>query len=198
MTDTQPTLDRYSVQEVADRLGVGATTIKTWSATLGIDGHRNAAGKRYFTPDQLRVLETVKALRDQDAGMETITRVVGQPSDTCRPADGQPSDSRPTPDQAPPSVDLLPVVAQLNQTVQEVNRLALLLTQQGQEVERLRGELLQSERLRIEADGREARQSAEVDRLHSETSEQARLIADLRAELATERARPWWRKLIGG
>jgi DNA-binding transcriptional MerR regulator len=197
MTDNQPTLDRYSVQEVAERLGVGATTIKTWATTLGIEGQRNASGKRYFTPDHLRILETVKALRDQDAGMETITRVVGQVSDTQRTTDGHPSDTRPTTDHEPTPVDLLPVVQELNRTVQEVNRLALLLTQAGQENERLRGEVLQAERKLIEAEGKAKTQEGETDRLKLQQAKQDQEIASLCQQLEVEKAKPWWRKLIG-
>src|SRR5690606_20574362 len=128
--------------EAAKRLGIGVTTIKTWAEKIGL-GHKTASGVWLYSEEDLRVLEVVQALREDDRSFETIVRRIDQDglikattpavdTDGRQPAtstevDGDRPSATGDIDRGQP-MDLVPVVAQLNQTVQEVNRLALLLT----------------------------------------------------------------------
>jgi DNA-binding transcriptional MerR regulator len=208
--------------EAAKRLGIGITTIKTWADKIGL-GHKTASGVWLYSEEDLRVLEVVQTLRDEDRSFDTIIRRIGQdgvlttaaPSsntDSRRPAiSTEDAERQPTASDdidREHQIDLLPVVRELNETVQQVNSLALLLTNAGKENERLRGEVLMAERRLIEAETK----GAEADRLRQELDESRqrlnaerddaalqRAVADnLRSELMAERGKSWWRKLMGG
>lgn len=91
---------QLTINEAAERLGVGASTLRTWGEKLGVEGARTSTGKRIYTDDDLAVLEVVKQLRDQDAGFETIRRQIGGASATHGEAtagDGEPTASAPPP-----------------------------------------------------------------------------------------------------
>jgi DNA-binding transcriptional MerR regulator len=183
-----------TAEELSDALDVGKTTVRTWLDRLAVEGERGSGGRLYYDRDVLSLLETVKGLRGKGRGLDTITKIVGTPSDSAPTTNGAPAVHEPEANgshAAPAPVDLMPVVMELNQTVQEVNRLALLLTNAGQENERLRGDVLMAERRLIEAEGQGTIQTAEAARLRDE-------VADLRRQLDAERGRPWWRRLIGG
>jgi DNA-binding transcriptional MerR regulator len=183
--------------EAAKRLGIGTTTIKTWADKIGL-GHKTASGVWLYSEDDLRVLEVVQTLREEDRSFDTIMRRVGQngvltatvaPSDTDgrRPSiptegDGHQPTAPGDIDREHP-IDLLPVVKELNETVQQVNRLALLLTNAGQENERLRGEVLMAERRLIEAEAK----GAEAGRLHLALGEARRLITVGKNDVAQQK-----------
>jgi DNA-binding transcriptional MerR regulator len=62
-----------SAPDLAAKLGVSITTIKTWSERVGI-GRKNSSGVWVYSENDLQILETVQALRGEDKGFETITR----------------------------------------------------------------------------------------------------------------------------
>lgn len=62
-----------SAFDVAERLGVSPSTLKTWTDRLGI-GSRNSSGKRLYEDTDISLLELVKSLRETDCGFDTITR----------------------------------------------------------------------------------------------------------------------------
>lgn len=72
--------DFRDIQQIADRLGVGVTTVRQWADRLGIEGGRTSSGKRIFTDDEVRVFEVVASLRGQDLGLDTIARRIGRVS----------------------------------------------------------------------------------------------------------------------
>lgn len=69
-------LPRLTAAAVATRLGIPVETLQQWTDELGI-GARSTSGQRIFSPYELRVLETVKSLKDSDRGFRTICRRIG-------------------------------------------------------------------------------------------------------------------------
>src|SRR2546427_807976 len=65
--------DTLTAPEAAKRLGVGATTLKTWAEKVGV-GEKNGAGVWLFSDRDMNVLEVVQALRDGGRTFVTITR----------------------------------------------------------------------------------------------------------------------------
>lgn len=72
--------DLRDIQQIADRLGVGVTTVRQWADRLGIEGGRTSSGKRIFSDEDVRVFEVVASLRGQDLGLDTIARRIGRVS----------------------------------------------------------------------------------------------------------------------
>lgn len=72
--------DLRDIQQIADRLGVGVTTVRQWADRLGIEGGRTSSGKRIFSDEEVRVFEVVASLRGQDLGLDTIARRIGRVS----------------------------------------------------------------------------------------------------------------------
>ena len=68
------------IHEAASQLGVSASTLRNWGEKLGVAGTRTSNGKRVYSNDELAVLETVKNLREQEAGWQTIRRHIGEPT----------------------------------------------------------------------------------------------------------------------
>lgn len=67
-----------TIHEAATRLGVCASTLRTWGEKTGVAGVRTSSGKRLYSEDDLNALEAIKALRDEDAGWMTIRRRIGR------------------------------------------------------------------------------------------------------------------------
>ena len=69
----------FTAAEAAQQVGVEAAILRTWSVRLGIPGQRTKIGERMYSTQDLAQFEAIKGLREQDAGFETIRRVIGQP-----------------------------------------------------------------------------------------------------------------------
>lgn len=69
--------ERLSMRQAADKLEVSYSTLKGWLDRLDLNIPRNTRGEYQITSEILTVLETVKALRDQDMGLDTIERKIG-------------------------------------------------------------------------------------------------------------------------
>lgn len=67
-----------NIHEAATRLGVCASTLRTWGEKTGVAGTRTSSGKRVYTDVDLDVLETIKNLRTEDAGWQTIRKRIGR------------------------------------------------------------------------------------------------------------------------
>lgn len=67
-----------TIHDAATRLGVCASTLRTWGEKTGVSGVRTSSGKRLYSEEDLAALEAVKALRDEDAGWMTIRRRIGR------------------------------------------------------------------------------------------------------------------------
>ena len=67
-----------TIHEAATRLGVCASTLRTWGEKTGVAGVRTSSGKRLYSEDDVNALEAIKALRDEDAGWLTIRRRIGR------------------------------------------------------------------------------------------------------------------------
>lgn len=65
-----------TTRQAAERLGVPASTLKAWLASLPIDAPTDSHGRRRLDPDALAVLERVKALRGEGMGYQTIRRAI--------------------------------------------------------------------------------------------------------------------------
>lgn len=63
----------YSTKDVANELDVSEQTIRLWSKTFDIP-YTKSSGNIRFGADVVRVFETIKHLRDENSGFETIRR----------------------------------------------------------------------------------------------------------------------------
>lgn len=182
------------INEAASRLGVGASTLRTWGEKLGVAGTRTSSGKRVYSDEDLAVLEAVKNLRDQDAGWQTIRRHIGEPT----AGHGEPEAAHGAPTVAEDQGDGAPTVgresarnewtdtADLAEAL--VPRLVEALTAQNDLGERYAKATYQIGKL--ESDNEHLR--AQLERVHLELAESRQLAAQLQAPPATS-PRPWWK-----
>lgn len=66
-------INRVTSTGVSEKLAVPEHTVTQWAECLGI-GDPSATGKRLFSQDEINVIETVKAMREQNHGFDTIAR----------------------------------------------------------------------------------------------------------------------------
>jgi DNA-binding transcriptional MerR regulator len=181
----------YATKDVAEQIGVSETTIKTWTDKLGLEVERDSRHNRRYTQAELDLLFTVKNLRDEGAGYQTITRVVGRAPDErqTEPDEQLTGDSRPQ--DAQQTMDATALAEQIRAAVVAAVRSDTELAEKYARAAHRIGELeadvrhLQEKADKLLTDG-----TAEADRLRQE-------VESLRADLATEKAKPWWRKLLG-
>jgi len=65
-----------TVEEIIKILNIGKNTLFMWEEHFSIDVKRDSKGRRFYTAEDLKILQTIKALRDNDNGLNTITRML--------------------------------------------------------------------------------------------------------------------------
>lgn len=63
-------------EEIANFLGVSKATVKAWAELVGINGNENGKSERRYDSQSIKILETVKKLRENDKGYNTIIRLL--------------------------------------------------------------------------------------------------------------------------
>jgi DNA-binding transcriptional MerR regulator len=178
----------YGVSDAARYLGVSKSKLATWSERTGV-GQRSDGGCYLYSDDDLKALEVIRALRDEDRSFDTIIRRI-RPIGASTPA-LQPESNETRPDDAvdtgAPTSLVAAVTAAVTAAVGADLRMGDKYAQAMQRLCDLQWEVrqLHDERSLLLTTHRR-----EGDALRAE-------IATLRADLSTERARPWWRKLFG-
>ena len=66
--------DGLTAPKAASALHISAATLKDWSARLGIGERSASTGAWVYSVDDLKVLQSFQALREDGHGLETITR----------------------------------------------------------------------------------------------------------------------------
>lgn len=157
-------IETLTANEAAERLNVSVTTVKNWLNQMPGDKEIDSRGRRRIDEKTLSVLETMKALRDEDCGYETIRRRIFQVTDDQLSANSDLGlgDSQPTVSQQP--VDTASIVAQV--------------------VEAMRGENELAEKY--------ARVAHQVGKLEAENENLRAQLAEAKALLAAP-VKPWWR-----
>lgn len=63
-----------SVDEVATQLQVSSQTLHTWEKLFQLSVKRDSRGRRKYTDENIKMLQTIKLLRDADNGTQTINK----------------------------------------------------------------------------------------------------------------------------
>lgn len=84
--------ETQTVQEVAIALGLSPVVIQEWAATLWPgEPMRDASGRQRLSLEQVRIIEILHAMKGEERGINTITRIIGpiqfHESPPLRPAD---------------------------------------------------------------------------------------------------------------
>lgn len=70
--------ETQTIHEVAHALGLSPVTVQEWADTLWPgDALRDASGRQRLTLEQVRILEILSAMKGEDKGINTITRIIG-------------------------------------------------------------------------------------------------------------------------
>jgi len=100
------------INDVAELVGVSASSLRYWEKKLNLDVPRDEYGSRTFDAEWVAYFKQVKALLDEDLGWDEIGKQLQQPgAPVSSPVDPQPSEppsppAVPTPAQPePPGVD---------------------------------------------------------------------------------------------
>ena len=86
------------INDVAELVGVSASTLRYWEKKLNLDVPRDEYGSRTFDADWVAYFKQVKALLDEDLGWDEIGKRLEQPGVPDEP----PVDVPPTEPPAPP------------------------------------------------------------------------------------------------
>jgi hypothetical protein len=168
-------LDTLTANEAAERLGVSVTTIKNWLNQLPGEKEHDSRGRVRINIHTMNVLETVKALRDEDCGYETIRRRIGPVPDDQKSPDSehQADDNQPTFDRK--LVDTSIIVEAVTTAIANQTELAERYARATYEIGELRATTKALE--------------ADRDRVLAELAEAKTKIMLLEAPTA----RPWWK-----
>ena len=201
-----------TIHDAATRLGVCASTLRTWGEKTGVAGVRTSSGKRLYSEDDLAALEAVKALRDEDAGWMTIRRRIGR-----EPAAGETMITTSTPlmpeGEAPAGQAAAPapeatngLVTKVIETLNAQSGMAERYARAGYQIGRLEAEVkhLADERERLagrlaEAEQKLAEQALNEELLRAERARLGRELGDARQKLATLEINPpgAWARVAG-
>lgn len=77
--------ERYDSKDIADRAGIGNSTVRKWVQEYGLPHTRKRGGKIVFDEDILDTIAAIKQLKGDGAGYDTITQTIG----TARAQPGQ-------------------------------------------------------------------------------------------------------------
>ena len=67
------------INDVAELVGVSASTLRYWERKLGLDVPRDAYGSRTFDAEWIAYFKQVKSLLDEDLGWDEIWKQLEQP-----------------------------------------------------------------------------------------------------------------------
>lgn len=70
-------MENLTTTEAAERIGIPVSTLKTWLERLDVELPTDRRGRRLLDEKAIGVIETIKALRDEDHGYHTIRRIIG-------------------------------------------------------------------------------------------------------------------------
>lgn len=109
--------DSLATKDVAERIGVSESTVKLWTDRLGLEVERDSRHNRRYPPEVADLLNTVKGLRDEGKGYQTIQRLIKRaPSEQSSGADeASPPDERPLSERQ--TIDLDALTEQLSAAV---------------------------------------------------------------------------------
>jgi DNA-binding transcriptional MerR regulator len=179
----------YGVSDAARYLGVSKSKLATWSERTGV-GQRSDGGCYLYSDDDLKALEVIRALRDEDRSFDTIVRrirPIGASAPALQPVTPEMQSVDDAADAGATTSLVAAVTAAVTAAVGADRRMGDRYAQAMQRLCDLKWEVrqLHDERSLLLTTHR-----SEGDALRAE-------IATLQADLAAERARPWWRKLFG-
>ena len=203
-----------TIHEAANRLGVCASTLRTWGEKTGVAGNRTSSGKRLYSDDDLSVLEAVKDLRDQDAGWTTIRKRIGReapvaiaepahaPVLTSTPLMHEPEGGQPAPATAPQGQGHgqegpNQLVSKVIETLNAQSGMAERYARAGYQIGRLEAEVkhLAEERERMaqrlaESEQKLAELSLNEELLRAERARLGRELGEARQRLAAQDINP--------
>lgn len=163
-------MENLTTTEAAEQLGVSVTTIKAWLNQLPLERDVDSRGRRRIDQETLSVLETVKSLRAEDCGYQTIRRRMFQTTDDQLSPDSKISSPDSQPSDAQLTLNTETVVAQVIAAIREDNALAEKYARAAHQIGGL---------------------EAEVKHLTAENAALKEQIFLLSSPAA--KARPWWR-----
>lgn len=167
----QPAMNGLTTSEAAERLGIPKTTLSTWLGQLPIPHDTDSRGRRRLDDEALALLETVKTLRGDDCGYQTIRRRIGPLTEPDQvEAESNPTTNETQPEQAP-TLDTDAFMAQVVAAVSAQTDLAERYARVAHQVGRL---------------------EADNDHLRAQLAELKDKVAQLEAPSPTP-ARPWWK-----
>lgn len=173
-------MDGLTTKEAAERLGIPVTTLKTWLSQLPIPQDMDSRGRRRLTDDAIAVLETVKHLRDEDRGYQTIRRLIRPETDGGSSETGQ----GPTSDEYETDVGPSPV-----STAAIVEAVTAAIATQTDLAEKYARAAHQIGNLEAKVQAKDER----IAQLADELAEARQRIALLEAPKETPAPRPWWK-----
>lgn len=197
--------DTLTAPEAAKRLGVGATTLKTWAEKVGV-GEKNGAGVWLFSDRDMNVLEVVQALRDEGRTFVTITRRLREDSpdaDLSPPDTDQPPSD--TDSEAPDDENVYPIEVVTPTEIERVTELAREFARAAHQIGRLEAEKenLMAENARLAGELADARKlltgsSNELDDTRRRLADEAQARAALLEQQKQKQNQSWWHRLFGG
>lgn len=177
--------ETFTAPVVAKRLGIGVTTLKTWSEKVGI-GTKTSSGVWVYTEKDVELLEVVRSFRGDDRGFDTITRRIrAESTDSARrPTD---DDGR-QPAMSPEQIKTVVIEAIASQTdlSEKYARAAHQIGKLEADNEHLRTQLSDARQRLTTADA----DAAENERLRAQLAERDAELAKLKEK------RPWWRRSL--
>lgn len=66
-----------NINELSDSLGVSTDTIDRWVEKFNFEIKKDSRGRKQYTEEVYKMLLAVKSLREQDNGLDTISRKLG-------------------------------------------------------------------------------------------------------------------------
>lgn len=75
---------RYSISDTAKQLEVEPHVLRYWEVELGLHIERNAQGHRFYTPEDITLLQHIKDLKEQGFQLKSIKLILPDINNVCQ------------------------------------------------------------------------------------------------------------------
>ncbi len=187
-----------NINEVSQILNVGINTLRLWEEHFQLDIKRDSKGRRYYTQEDLKVLQTIKALRDNDNGLNTISRKLQE--EFHEKVEDEPELEEIIEDDME-ELEEKQVIAYFDDKLDKVVELTEKYSEVCYELGKIQAELESTENkykmLQEISEKDISVLKKEIEKKELENTELIKKIEFLQSELEKERGKTWVKKLMG-
>lgn len=197
------------INEIAETLNITQNQLRHWEEVFSLKISRDKKNQRLYTDEDIRTFQAIKALRDSDNGLETISRKLN--INPISGLDEITDDNINLMSSIPKAVETMIrdnqkyIMDVLDSKLNTIVDLSEKYSRASFEIGKLQAELSSSEsKVKLISDTSNKDISGlqkQIEKItadkNNDLEKQKIEIKNLKAELQKEKTKPWWKKILG-